>query len=246
MLWIGILRNMALVDHSSSFVFLHGFSLLSLAFCYSTQAPNSLCFLERYMNFNVERINKSAEWHQSNMIKQITNYMMIRGLTCGLKKSTSSSYCSQICAPLTYTSTRVYLHAPDVMIKCQRPLCSSPVCSFQSRIPPCRSLVFSPNMALLTNIPKLMLKFTLPAYLEFNITIWKVISKRGPLAKPKCKNSAYLALYDSFTINLMHVRPIFCGNCPIQNIASPVQSVYLCWKSYFSYKKLPVCAYRTK
>ncbi len=93
-------------------------------------------------------------------------------------------------------------------------------------------------MSIPTDIPKLMLKFTLPACLEFNITIWKVTSKRDPLAKPKCKNSAYLTLFDSYTFNPLHERPIFCDNASVLiSIALPVQTAYLFWKSDFPYEK---------
>ncbi len=223
---------MALVAHSASFLFLFNISLLSVAFCYSVKVPFSLCHLERYLNFNVEGIstNMSPSWHQSNMIKQITNYMMIRGLTCGLHKSTSSSYCHQICAPLAYTSTRVYLHTRDVMITCQRPLCSLPSWLLQSRIPPCGSLVFSSNMSLVAKNPNPRAMFILPDYLEFNITIWNIKSRRDPLIKPKCQNSAYLELWEwrpgyisGPTFEILR----FCGNTPVQNIVSSVQKVFL-------------------
>ncbi len=230
------MRNMAFVAHSWPFLFLCIFSMQSVTFSYSPQTQPSLCFLERYINFkfNIERINKSASWHQSDIVKQITSYMIIRGLTCDLQKSTGSSYCSEICAPLAHTSSKLYLHTRAVLVQCGRPLCSLPSWFSQCRIPPCGALVFSSNMALLTEIPNLlMLNLTLPTYLEFNITIWKVTSHRDPLFHPKCKNSASLALLDSSTGRPLHARPRFCGNSSVQNIAAPVQAVDLVWESGF-------------
>ncbi len=224
---------MALLYHSSLFLFL---CIISIAFSYSLQMPISLCLLKRYINFNVEGISMSPSWRHSNMIKQITNYMMIRGLTCGLYKSTVSSNCSQICAPLAYTLTRVYLHARDVMITCQRPLCSLPSWLLQSRIPPCGSLVFSSNMSLVAKNPNPEAKFILPGYLEVNITIWNIKSRRDPLTKPKCGNAAYLDMWGWRSGGTLFEILRFCGNTPVQNIVSSVHMVFLFWKSHSPYE----------
>ncbi len=230
---------MALVAPSLSFLVLRRLAFLSLLFCcYALQRPAAICLSERYIKFNSERMNDSSSWHQSNMIEQILNYMMIRGLTCSLHKSSTSSYCSQICSPLAYTLTRVYLHSRDVMTKCQRPLCSQPFLLARSRVPPCGAILFSSHTALRLEMPKVMLEVAIPTYLELNITIWKVTSKRDPLVKPNCKNSASLAVWewDSSAVRFSRVSR-FCGNTSIQNIASPVQKIYLIWMTGFPHEK---------
>ncbi len=221
---------MALVNYSLSFVFL--ISLLYLAFCNSIRVQNSLCFLERYIEFNVEKPNKPALWHQSNMIQQFTNYMMLRGITCGLQQSSGSSYCGQICAPLAYSSTRLWLQSQTVRQQCQRPLCSRSSWFSRSHTPPCGAISFHSNLT-----ERSQWTLTLPKYLEFNFTIWKVVSKSYPLGKAKCKTVPNLALWDMHSLGTSHLRSRLCGNTPIQNIVSAAQTVTVVWNSSVPYEE---------
>ncbi len=216
--------------------FLCRISLLFLVVGYAVPAPFSLCSLENYVNFNVKRINRSPSWHQSNMIKQITNYIIMRGLTCGLNKT--GSYCSEICAPLDHTLRMVYLHAFRVMYNCKRAVCSEGGSLLNSRVPPCRAIVMTSNIPELDALPFMLLTYKLPAYLEFNITIWKSASKRDPLANSECKNSASLAVWEleSNSSRPVHLRARFCGHTPIQSIMSPVQTFFLVWRPDFPYE----------
>ncbi len=230
------LRNMASIYHSAPFLFICSISPLFLVFCYSVQVPCSLRVFEGYINFNTERIDQSVAWHQSSMITQFTNYMIVRGMTCGLHKSFGLSYCSPICTPLASSSTSIYLQVKTVMMKCHRPLCSKSPWLLQSRVPPCGTLVISSNMTKLAENPVVHLDVTLPPYLEFNFTIWKIISKRDPLAKPKCRNAPHLKVLerDSYGFKM---RSRLCGNTPIQTIVSAVQTVRVTWNSAFPYEE---------
>ena len=208
-------------------------SLLSLVSSNSLHVPNSLCFFERYIHFNVKRTNKPASWHQSNMIKQFTNYMIIRGMTCGVQISPDSSYCIHICDPLAHSETRLWLQSQTVRRRCQRPLCSRSPWLSASYIPSCGSISFSSSWS-----KRSRWRITLPKYLEFNLTIWEVRSKRYPLAKAKCKHVPHLVLWElDVSSESSTLRSRLCGITPIQNIVAAAQTVAVLWKSSVQYEE---------
>ncbi len=199
---------------------------------HSVPILSTFCSLQHYIKFNVKANNPSVRWNQANMIKQFASYLIIRGMICGLHRPSGSSHCGRLCMPLAYSKMRIWQQSYTVRQQCQKPMCNASART-QSRVPPCGTISYSSNLD-----GRSQWKLTHPAYLEFNFTIWRVMSRRYPLRKAKCKYVPSLALWnlDSFSGNSL-LQSRMCGHTPIQNIISSAQTVRVEWNRGVLYRE---------
>ncbi len=242
-----LVMEMALVKPSVLLLF----CMLQFITFYSGQAPHSLCNFDDYINFKKKEKVSSVpwwheykvmqdqshppKWHQANMVSQFTRYLIIRGIICGLYKPSVRSNCGRICSPLAYSSTRIWLQSHMIREKCQRPSCNKSHWVSRSRMPPCGAISFSSD-----GTESARWKLMLPSYLEFNFTIWRVVSRKYPLAhSARCKYVPSLELWElhSYASNRIFLRSRFCAYTTVQHVVSTASTVAVMWRNSIPYEE---------